>query len=42
MFSREVLSGLPPADLMLEGLEKVAPPPVLRAMVRMIAGWQLV
>lgn len=42
MFSREVLSGLPPTDLMLEALEEVAPPAVLRAVVRTIAGWQLV
>ncbi|MGZ4758286.1 MAG: hypothetical protein ACXV95_04420 [Acidimicrobiales bacterium] len=42
MFSREMLGGFPPVGLMLEALEQVAPPPVLGAMVRTLAGWQLV
>ena len=41
MFSREMLGGFPPTGLMLEALGQVAPPAVLTAIERTLAGWQL-
>ncbi len=42
MFSREMLGGFPPTGLMLEALGQVAPPAVLAAIERTLAGWHLV
>ena len=42
MFSREMLGGFPPTGLMLEALGQVAPPEVLTAVERTLAGWHLV
>jgi hypothetical protein len=42
MFSREMLGGFPPVGVMLEALEQVAPPAVVAAVGRSLAGWGLV